>query len=201
MQEEPSVARRPTVAYPELMELGRLLLLALGEDPEREGLRETPRRFADMWREFIEFDPGETDTTFSHVVTDQMIVVSGIRVWSMCEHHLLPFWCEIAIGYITRQKLLGLSKFARLAHAAAHRLQVQEQLCEEVAVRVAALVDSPDVAVLAQGEHLCMSMRGIRTPGLLSSSIMRGVFYEQPAARDEFLRLVALAGQRPFLGS
>src|SRR5579883_2617864 len=85
--------RTKEVDYAKLLELGRELLIAVGEDPDREGLLDTPRRWADWWREFIEYDPGTTETTFSSVSTDQMVCVSGMRVFSLCEHHLLPMWC------------------------------------------------------------------------------------------------------------
>lgn len=111
-----------------------------------------------------------------------------MRVWSLCEHHLLPFWCDVSIGYIARKRIVGLSKFARIAHDAAHRLQVQERLVEQIANRVASVSGSPDVAVLARGEHLCMSMRGVRTKGLATSSALRGAF-KRPALRAEFLGL------------
>src|SRR5260370_34629774 len=83
------------VDYPKLLELGRELLVAIGEDPGREGLADTPRRWADWWREFIEYDPGKTETAFESVSADQMVTVSGMRVWSMCEHHMLPFYCDV----------------------------------------------------------------------------------------------------------
>lgn len=172
-----------------LLRIGRELLVALGEDPGRDGLADTPRRFADLWREFVEYDPGRVGTTFEAAGADQMVVVSGIRVWSLCEHHLLPFWCDLAVGYVAAGRVLGLSKFARIAHRHAHRLQVQERLTQEVAESVAALTGSPDVAVRARGEHLCMAMRGIRTPALMTSSVMRGVFRDRPEARAEFLQL------------
>src|SRR2546425_3697830 len=102
------VERHPKrVDYPRLLALGHELLLAIGEDPEREGLRETPRRWADSWREFIEYDPGTTETTFSSMTSDQLVCVSGIRVASLCEHHLLPFWCDVSIGYIPNGKVLA----------------------------------------------------------------------------------------------
>jgi GTP cyclohydrolase I len=175
--------------YTELRRIGYELLLALGEDPTRPGLRETPHRFAAAWQEFMEYDPGTIDTTFESVTTDQMVVVSGMRVWSMCEHHLLPFWCDIAIGYIADEKVLGLSKFARIAHSCAHRLQLQERLCQQIADAVEQIAGTDNVAVLARGEHLCMVSRGIRTEGLMTSSIMRGVFREKSEARMEFLSL------------
>jgi GTP cyclohydrolase IA len=184
------VERKPKrVDYPRLLALGRELLLAIGEDPDREGLRETPRRWADAWREFIEYDPGTTDTCFESVSTDQMVVVSGMRVWSICQHHLLPIWADISIGYIATDRILGLSKFARITQKYAHQLQLQERLCKEIADEIVMLAKSTDVAILAQGQHLCMTARGIKTPAIMTSTIMRGVFREKHEARMEFLRL------------
>lgn len=182
----------PRVNYPELLRIGRELLTAIGEDPERPGLLDTPRRFADSWQEFIEYDPGRVDTVFEQVEADQLVVVSGIRVWSLCEHHMLPFWCDLAIGYIADGKVLGLSKFGRIAHQCAHRLQIQERLVQQVADEVQRVTQSPDVAVLASGVHLCMVMRGIKTPALMTSSVMRGCFRQEASARQEFLNLARL---------
>lgn len=179
------------VDYPRLLELGRELLLAIGEDPEREGLLETPRRWADSWREFIEYDPGTTDTVFATSSTDQMVTVSGMRVSSLCEHHLLPFWCDVAIGYIADGKVLGLSKFARIAHQFAHQLQLQERLGQQIADEVSRITGTENVAVVLKGEHLCMTTRGIRTPGTMTSSVMRGVFRDEYETRMEFLRLIS----------
>jgi GTP cyclohydrolase I len=185
------VERHPKrVDYPRLLALGHELLLAIGEDPEREGLRETPRRWADSWREFIEYDPGTTGTTFSSLTSDQLVCVSGIRVASLCEHHLLPFWCEVSIGYIPDEKVLGLSKFARIAHQFAHRLQLQEQLGLQIANEITRITGTMNVAVVLKGEHFCMTARGIRTPGRMTSSVMRGVFRTESATRMAFLRLI-----------
>src|SRR2546425_4025873 len=185
------VERHPKrVDYPRLLALGHELLLAIGEDPEREGLRETPRRWADAWREFIEYDPGTTETTFASMASDQMVCVSGIRVASLCEHHLLPFWCDVSIGYIPYAKVLGLSKFARIAQQFAHRLQLQEQLGRQIANEITRITGTMNVAVVLKGEHLCMTARGIRTPGRMTSSVMRGVFRTQSETRMEFLRLI-----------
>ena len=172
----------------------RQLLLAIGEDPDRDGLVDTPARVARMWAEFLDHDPGKVETAFEHFGSDQMVVVSGMRVWSLCEHHMLPFWCDIACGYIPRNRVLGLSKFARLAWSHARRLQVQERLTQNLADDLVRVTGSPDVAVVATGEHLCMTMRGVRTPALMTSSVVRGVFRDDAAARDEFLRL---ADRRP----
>ena len=178
------------VDYPRLLVLGRELLLAIGEDPEREGLRETPRRWADAWREFIEYDPGTTETTFASVSSDQLVCVSGIRVASLCEHHLLPFGCDVSIGYIPNAKVLGLSKFARIAHQFAHRLQLQEQLGEQIADEISRITGTQNVAVVLKGEHYCMAARGIRSPARMTSSVMRGVFRTESQTRMEFLRLI-----------
>lgn len=178
------------VDYQKLLTLGRELLIAIGENPDREGLRETPRRWADSWREFIEYNPGVTETTFASTTTDQIVCVSGIRVSSLCEHHLLPFWCDVSIGYIPHGKVLGLSKFARIAHQFAHRLQLQEQLGQQIAAEVSRITGTENVAVVLKGEHLCMATRGIRTQGQMSSSVMRGIFHNQNEMRMEFLQLI-----------
>jgi GTP cyclohydrolase IA len=185
------VERKPKrVDYPRLLALGRELLIAIGEDPDREGLRETPRRWADAWQEFIEYDPGTTETTFSSVASDQLVCVSGLRVASLCEHHLLPFWCEVSIGYIPNEKVLGLSKFARIAQQYAHRLQLQERLGQQIADEITRISGTQNVAVVLKGEHYCMAARGIRMPGRMTSSVMRGVFRTESQTRMEFLRLI-----------
>lgn len=178
----------PSVNRDQLMLACRMALEAIGEDPDREGLRDTPRRWADWWAEFIAYDPGSTNTTFSSTAVDQMVVVSGMRVWSLCEHHLLPFWADVSIAYIPRDRVLGLSKFARIAHAVAHRLQLQERLCEQVADAIEDATGTVDVGVIARGEHLCMVSRGVKTPSLMTSSVMRGVF-KTGETRAEFLNL------------
>jgi len=184
------IERQPKrVDYPRLLALGRELLIAIGEDPEREGLQETPRRWADAWREFIEYDPGTVDTCFESVSTDQMVVVPGMRVWSICQHHLLPIWADISTGYIATDRILGLYKFARITQKYAHQLQLQERLYKEIADEIVMLAKSTDVAILAQEQHFCMTARGIKTPAIMTCSIMRGVFRERHEARMEFLRL------------
>lgn len=171
-----------------LMRICRELLEVVDPQPDRPDLQETPRRFADFWMEFLHAPRGNV-TSFQSVTADQMVVVSGMRVWSMCEHHLLPFWCDISVGYITQERVLGLSKFARIAHAVAGRPQVQERIVEEIAQRIVDAAGSNDVAVLARGEHLCMTMRGIKTPALMTSSAMRGAFRDSAAVRAEFMSL------------
>lgn len=179
-----------------LERIGRMLLEELDPDPKREALTDTPARWARMWYEFIHYDPGVINTTFNSVQHDQMIVVSGMRVWSMCEHHLLPFWCDVSIGYICKDYILGLSKLARIAHRNAHSLQVQERLGHSIAEDVQLCAQTPDVAVLCSGEHLCMTMRGIRTEALMTTSVMRGSFLEKAEVRSEFLSLARERARR-----
>lgn len=177
--------------YNRVKEIGLELLIAIGEDPTRPGLVDTPRRFADAWYEFMVYEPGKTDTTFESITTDQMVVIKGMRVWSLCEHHLLPFFCDVSIAYITRSKVLGLSKFGRIAKKHSHKLQIQERLVDEISQDVQRLTGSQDVAVMASGEHLCMTMRGVQLPAKMISSSLNGVFRLNRAARQEFLALIA----------
>lgn len=179
----------PVVDYPALLRIGHDLLVALGYDPTDEAIADTPRRWASMWQEFIEFDAGKLDTTFNTTSTDQIVVVRSMKVFSMCEHHLLPFWSEVSIGYLPDGKVLGLSKFARIAQKYAHRLQLQERLTAQIADDVMELTGSGSVAVYATGEHLCMTMRGARTEAQMISVVGRGAF-ESTALRGQFLDLV-----------
>jgi len=174
-----------------LEHVGEQLLVALGLDPGQPGLRDTPGRWARWWFDFATYHDDNMHTAFETVSADQVVVVKGMQVWSICEHHLMPFSCEIAVGYITHEKVLGLSKFARIAHQVAHRLQLQERLVEQVADAVQDATSSPDVAVLARGVHLCMVARGIRTEGEMVTSVVRGVFRESAQARAEFMGLAS----------
>lgn len=180
-----------SVDYEKLVEIGRELLKAIGEDVDRDGLQDTPHRYAKWWKEFIDYDAGKIETAFTLDNNDQMVAVTGMRVWSLCEHHLLPFSATISIGYIPEDKVLGLSKFARIAHKYAHKPQVQERLVQEIADEVQRVTGSENVAVVADGEHSCMVMRGIRTSGSMRTSVMGGVFRSEPETRAEFLNLVA----------
>ncbi|MEN2416850.1 GTP cyclohydrolase I FolE [Streptomyces rimosus] len=174
-----------TVDVGRLEELARQILVEIGEDPTRAGLLETPRRYAKWWKEFMEYDAGKVDTLFESSTLGQTVMVSGMTVWSLCEHHLLPFSCDLAVAYKSGGTLLGLSKFARIAHKHAHKLQVQERLVSDIADEIADITGTDDLAVVGRGEHLCMTMRGIRTPSTMSSSVFRGVFEKSEHARAE----------------
>jgi GTP cyclohydrolase I len=191
--QEAHPGRKP-VDQGKVREATLMLLDAIGENPLREGLRDTPDRVARAWAEFMDYDPGKVSASFASEGTDQMVVVSGMRVWSLCEHHLLPFYCDVTVGYLADDHLLGLSKLARIAHKHAHGLQVQERLVEQIAAEVKDLAGTRDVAVVASGVHLCMVMRGVRTDGRMTSASISGRFRE-PSARAEFMSLAANASQ------
>jgi GTP cyclohydrolase I len=123
------------MAGKELERVCRELLIAIGAALILRDWRETLRRFSSMWREFVNYDPGTTETTFASASSDQMVCVSGIRVWSICQHHLLPIWADISIGYIATDRILGLSMFARFTQKYAHQLQLQERLCTSSIMR------------------------------------------------------------------
>ena len=175
--------------YKNLQEIGKALLREIGEDPSREGLKDTPDRFARYCIEFIDYEAGKVETTFESVNVDQMVVVHGIRVWSLCEHHLLPFWCDVSVGYIAKTKVIGLSKIPRICQKNAHKLQLQEKLVSDIATELSEITDTESVAVVARGVHTCMAMRGIKSDGIMVSSVMRGEFKQNHDTRMEFLAL------------
>ena len=173
-------------------ELYRQLLIELGEDPSRDGLRGTPGRVAAWWSEFLDYDPGTTATVFEYEPSDgdHLLVVGGINVYSLCEHHLLPMRLTMSIGYLPVGQVLGLSKFARIAHAHAHRLQLQERFTDGVAQDVVTATGSGDVGVVAQGEHLCMSMRGVREQQARTTSTkLLGRLRDEPSLASQLLAL------------
>ncbi|WP_405007090.1 GTP cyclohydrolase I [Kitasatospora purpeofusca] len=185
--------RRRPVNRPRVEELTRQLLLALGEDPDRDGLKDTPRRFADWWSEFLDHDPGRLTTTFAQEGQyGDFVLLSGIEAWSICEHHLLPFRLEVSIAYVPNTAVLGLSKLVRHLEARTHALQLQERITRDVAHDLAKAAGSDDVAVFTVGEHLCMSMRGVEATAVRTTTMCRlGRTESDPdlAARIERLAL------------
>jgi GTP cyclohydrolase I len=166
---------------------GELLDLIAPSWVDNPHMANTPRRVARWWKEFLAYDPGTIDTTFPVEHVDQMVVVSGIDTWSLCAHHLLPFSATVTVGYIARDQVLGLSKFARIAHAQAHQPTSQESLVESIADEISRVTGSADVAVSASGLHLCMAMRGVRTPATMTTSVTRGAFRDKVETRAEWL--------------
>ncbi|MEU2232589.1 GTP cyclohydrolase I [Streptomyces vietnamensis] len=189
---------RPRVDRERVADLCRQLLEAVGEDPEREGLQGTPQRFARWWTEFLDHAPGRTDTVFEEDLpagTDRVVIVRGIVAWSLCEHHLMPMRLELTIGYRPCGSVLGLSKFARIVDAHVHRLQLQERIVDGVAADVAKATGSADVGVVADGAHLCMSMRGVRQDQARTlSHSLSGAFADGGALGSQ---LLAAAGAGP----
>ncbi len=168
----------------------REILLAVGEDPDRDGLADTPARVARMYTELFVGLASPPDpylnTTFDHA-HDEMVVVRDIPFYSMCEHHLLPFFGTATVGYIPNERIVGLSKLARVVEHLARRPQVQERLTCEIADCIESVLDPAGTAVTLAAEHTCMTMRGVKKPGSrMVTSITRGVFRTNPATRAEF---------------
>ena len=172
----------------------RELLLALGEDPDREGLRETPRRVAAAYAETLggrEVDLPKLLQVGFDEDHDEMVILRDIPFFSTCEHHLMPFHGIAHVAYVPRGRVVGLSKLARLVDAVARRPQLQERLTAQIADMMMATLDPDGAAVAVEAEHLCMQMRGIKKPGSrMLTSAMRGTFRTQGATRAEFLSLV-----------
>jgi len=166
------------------------ILQAIGEDPNREGLQDTPRRYLKFLREFLS-PPDFKYTTFSAEGMDQMIVQSNIPFYSLCEHHIAPFFGYATIAYIPDKKIVGLSKLARTLETYSRRLQNQERITTQVADRLMKELSPAGVAVSIRAQHLCMAMRGVKKHDTwTTTSIVRGVFAEDPSAKDEFMKYI-----------
>lgn len=166
----------------------RALLIAIGEDPEREGLKETPQRVARAWSEFLAAD-AVSATSFAEAC-DEMVVLRDIAFHSFCEHHILPFTGVAHIAYIPNGRVVGISKLARILDQYARALQIQERLTAQVADAIQEATDALGVAVIIEAEHSCMTLRGVRKPGAVTvTSALRGVFHDNAAARAEVMAL------------
>ncbi len=174
------------------------ILLAIGEDPTREGLQETPRRIAQAYAYLfsgLSRDPaGAIDASF-HEEYEGMVVLKDIQFFSMCEHHLLPFWGMAHVGYLPSGEIVGASKLARVIDNLAKRPQLQERLTDDAAATIAKVIKPQGVAVVVEAEHMCIAMRGIQKPGSrMITSAMRGSFLSDPRTRNEFMAIAT--GQR-----
>jgi GTP cyclohydrolase I len=173
----------------------RELLIAIGEDPDREGLRDTPARVARAYAELtagLRMEPKDVLTTTFDIGHDEMVLVRDIELWSMCEHHLLPFTGVAHVGYIPAEsgKITGLSKLARLVDLYAKRPQVQERLTTQVADSLVEILEARGVIVVIEAEHLCMTMRGVRKAGARTiTSAVRGIMHNA-ATRSEAMALI-----------
>jgi len=179
--------------------LVRGMLMAIGEDPDREGLLETPARVVKAWDEWFDGykrNPQTELKTFedgAELCGDEMVLVRDIDFYSHCEHHMAPFFGKAHIAYIPNKRVVGLSKLARVTDVFAHRLQVQERLTNQIANALVDGLDPQGVGVVLKATHFCMCSRGVNKQGSTTiTSALRGAIKEEPSARAEFLRLVAL---------
>ena len=171
----------------------RELLIALGEDPHRDGLRDTPRRVAKAYAELLTPQPFSPTTFPNEESYDELVVAREIPFNSLCEHHMLPFHGVAHVGYLPGERIVGLSKLGRVVELFARRLQVQERLTAQVAAWIDDHLDPKGVGVVIEAEHLCMSLRGVQKPGTVTvTSALRGLVRDDPRTRQEFL---ALAGR------
>ena len=172
----------------------REIIAAIGDDPDREGLRETPRRIAETYAELfsgIDCDPKEVLSKSLEESHKEMVVLKDIPFYSLCEHHFLPFHGKAHVGYVPEGRVVGVSKLARAIDIVARKPQLQERLTSEVADAIMDGLSPDGVAVVIEAEHLCMTMRGVQKPGaVMITSAMRGGFRRRGVTRSEFLALV-----------
>ena len=178
-----------------IAELVDALLVELGENPRRQGLRATPDRVSRALRELTDGYGVKPEDVIADAIFDQdydeMVVVKDVPFYSLCEHHMLPFFGQVHVGYLPKGKVVGLSKIPRLVEVFSHRLQIQEQLTNQVAEALNVALAPRGVGVVVEARHLCTEMRGVETPGgRMITSCMLGTFRRDPRTRSEFLDLV-----------
>lgn len=172
----------------------RVILEEIGEDPDREGLRDTPDRVYRMYKEIfsgIGSDPQDVLTAVFHEQHNELVIVKDIRFYSVCEHHMVPFFGKAHVGYLPDGKIIGLSKIARLVDIVSKRLQLQERMTQMIADAMNQRLEPKGVIVMLEAEHLCMSMRGIKRPGSTTVTIAtRGIFDTDENMRKRFFELI-----------
>ena len=178
-----------------MQDLYKQLIQAIGEDPKREGLQDTPKR-AHQAMEFLTKGYRENlDTVINNAVftsdTDEMVIVKNIELYSLCEHHILPFFGKCHVAYLPKGKVLGLSKIARIVDLYARRLQIQENLTKQIAESIQEVTQASGVGVIIEAKHLCMMMRGVeKQNSVMTTSVMLGTLRKDQSSRLEFLTLV-----------
>jgi GTP cyclohydrolase I len=178
-----------------MKELYKNVLIELGEDPEREGLRRTPERVAEAMKfltQGYQQDLAEIiNSAVFEVDSNDLIIVKDIEIYSLCEHHMLPFFGRCHIGYIADGKVIGVSKLARIADMFARRLQVQERLTDQISKAIMDILQPEGVGVVLEAQHLCMMMRGVeKQTSKMVTSAMKGTFRHYSSTRTEFLKLI-----------
>ncbi len=165
----------------------------IGDNPHREGLKETPKRMLNSYKEMFsgyKQKPESVLKTFIEGTCDEMVILKDMEFYSTCEHHFLPFFGTISIGYIPNKKIIGISKLARMADIFSRRLQIQEKLCADIADSLMKHLAPQGVMVVCKAQHMCISSRGVRKDNaIMVTSALRGVF-EQPEVRQEFLQFI-----------
>src|SRR6266566_762824 len=185
-----------------MQDIIRQLLAALGENPSREGLVETPRRVEKSLKFLTSGYTADVDTVLNNALFtvdyNEMVIVKDIDFYSLCEHHLLPFFGRCHIAYIPRKRVIGLSKIPRLVDVFARRLQIHERMTNQIAETIREKIDPLGVAVVCEGTHLCMSMRGVEKQNSFAiTSAMLGAFRDNARTRMEFLELLKVRGLTP----
>lgn len=180
---------------PRVEELFRELIMEMGEDPLREGLLKTPQRAAKAWDFLTRGYHADFDRVINNAIfestSNNMIILRDIEVYSMCEHHLLPFFGRCHIGYVAKDKIIGVSKLARIVDHFSRRLQIQEKLTQQIAIAIEETINPEGVGVIMECQHMCMMMRGIeKQNSVMTTSSVLGSFRKKETTRLEFLNLV-----------
>ncbi len=193
-EDRPEMKETPAIDGPRIERAVREILAAVGEDPDREGLHETPARVARMYAELfggLHEDPRRHLRKFFTETYDEVVLVRDISFNSMCEHHMMPFMGTAHIGYLPAGRVIGLSKLARVVEDVARRPQVQERMTEEIANLLVEELNAKGVAVVIEATHTCMTIRGVRKPGAICvTSAMKGVFRSRASSRAEIMTLI-----------